>query len=43
MAARLAQLGADTENSRANVCYLLLEAALNNCADDVLQILQARP
>lgn len=43
MAAQLAELGATTEHSRANVCYLLLSAALNGCADDTIRILKARP
>ena len=42
MAAQLAELGADTTNSRANTVYLLLSAALNGCADDTIRILKAR-
>ncbi len=43
MVRQLAELGATTENSRANTVYLLLVAALSGQAADTLRILKARP
>jgi hypothetical protein len=42
MVARLAQLGAASENTRANTVWLIVAAALYGAADDTVQILRAR-
>ena len=42
MAQALVTLGTDSDNSRANVVYLLVSAALSGCADETVAILKAR-
>ena len=42
MAQALATMGADTDNTRSNLCYLLLAAALSGNADETVAILKAR-
>ncbi len=39
MADALAQLGGDTENSRSNVVFLIVTAALHGSAPDMLRLL----
>ncbi len=42
MAQDLARLGGDTENTRSNVCYLLLASLLAGSGPDMLKLLERR-